>query len=236
MMKRFLLLLVVFAMTMAASGQQLTKSPRLAGQQIKGKYEFRTTHKSAERSSQSPMIQGRKAPVRVDVITDQPEGELKTYQRSGGAMFNFWGYLFTTHQDGGAMQMVFAEDGKTVYIQDPLCYGEGVGAWVVGELTDDGRYISVPLGQYVSYNEEYGYGLVLAWGSTDVFEFEDEDGVVIVDYKTDRVKRPDALAGMYATQLLLYKDALEECLGLPVKECLIYSIHHSAEIEVYDPD
>jgi hypothetical protein len=29
----------------------------------------------------------------------------------------------------------------------------------------------------VSYNEEYDYGLMLAWGTTDVVEFEDEDGV-----------------------------------------------------------
>ena len=31
----------------------------------------------------------------------------------------------------------------------------------------------------------------------------------------------------------LYKDAMEECLGIPVKECLIYSIYHGTEIEVF---
>ena len=56
---------------------------------------------------------------------------------------------------------------------------------------------------------------------------------MIVDYKTDRVKDPQTLNDRYASQLMLYKDAMEACLGLPVKECLIYSIHHSTEIEVY---
>ena len=61
-----------------------------------------------------------------------------------------------------------------------------------------------------------------------------EDGeLVIVDYKTDRVKAPEDLAERYASQLLLYKDAMEECLSLPVKECLIYSIRHSREVAVY---
>ena len=32
---------------------------------------------------------------------------------------------------------------------------------------------------------------------------------------------------------MLYKDAMEQCLGLPVKECLIYSIYHSVEVPVY---
>ena len=38
---------------------------------------------------------------------------------------------------------------------------------------------------------------------------------------------------MYAEQLMLYKEALEQCLKLPVKECTIYSVRHSAEVEIY---
>ena len=162
MMKKALLLLVAFAMTMAASGQQLTKSPRLAGQQVKGKYEFSTTHKGAERGGQRPMVQSRKAPARVDVVTEQPEGELKTYQRSGGAMYNLWGYLFTTYQDGGAMQMVFADDGKTVYLKDPVSQA-AAGTWVRAELSDDGKTLTMPLNQYIIFFDEVEYGLITAW-------------------------------------------------------------------------
>ena len=117
-----------------------------------------------------------KAPSRVDLITEQPEGTLVAYTRGGEFMTSsFYGY--DTDYQMGRVKVVYAPDGKTVYIQDPLCYAEGTGTWVVGELSDDGLYISVPLGQYVSYNEEYDYGLMLAWGTTDVVEFEDEDGV-----------------------------------------------------------
>ena len=162
MMKKALLLLVAFALTMAASGRQLTKSPQLSGQQVKGKYEFRSTHKSAERGGQLSMAQNHRAPARVDVITEQPEGELKTYVRSGGAMLSFWGYLFSTYQDGGAMQMVFADDGKTVYLKDPISQA-AAGTWVRAELSDDGKTLTMPLNQFIIFYDDYGYGLITAW-------------------------------------------------------------------------
>ena len=73
---------------------------------------------------------------------------------------------------------------------------------------------------------------VILQGAVDLAFVEDGE-LVIVDYKTDRVKAPEELAERYASQLLLYKDAMEECLSLPVKECLIYSIRHSKEVAVY---
>ena len=169
-MKKALLLLVAFALTMAASGRQLTKSPLLAGQQVKGKYEFSTTHKSVERGGKLPLMQqSRKAPARVDVITEQPEGELKTYQRSGGAMLSFWGYLFTTYQDGGAMQMVFADDGKTVYLKDPVSQAVA-NSWVKAELSDDGKTLTMPLNQHIIYYPEVEYGLITAWVDVTIDE------------------------------------------------------------------
>ena len=161
-MKKVLLLLAAFALTMAASGQHLSMDPRQSGQQVKSKYEFRTTHKSAERGGQLSMAQSRKAPARVDIISEQPEGELKTYQRSGGAMYSFWGYLFTTTQDGGAMQMVFADDGKTVYLKDPVSQA-AAGTWVRAELSDDGKTLTMPLNQHITFYDEMGYGMITAW-------------------------------------------------------------------------
>lgn len=73
---------------------------------------------------------------------------------------------------------------------------------------------------------------VILQGAVDLAFVEDGE-LVIVDYKTDRVNAPEDLAERYASQLLLYKDAMEECLSLPVKECLIYSIRHSREVAVY---
>ena len=120
------------------------------------------THKSA-----------LKAPSRVDIITEQPEGTVVSYQRSGEYMaVSLYGY--ETERQSGRVKIVYAEDGKTVYIQDILCYAEGQGVWVVGELSDDGLTITVPLGQFVAYNEEYNYGVILEWGSTDVIDLGDD--------------------------------------------------------------
>ena len=114
-----------------------------------------------------------KAPAQVDIIYDQPEGTLVSYTRSGEYLtVSLYGY--DTDYQMGRVKVVYADDGQTVYIQDPLCYGEGVGAWVQGQLSEDGLTISVPLGQYVSYNEEYNYGLVLAWGSTMLIDLGDD--------------------------------------------------------------
>lgn len=126
-----------------------------------------------------------KAPSRVDIITEQPEGTVVNYTRGGEYMtVSLYGY--ESAYQTGRVKMVYADDGQTVYIQDPLCYGEGVGAWVQGQLSDDGLTISVPLGQYVAYNEEYDYGLILAWGSTMVIDLGDD--FYWLDFYADETK------------------------------------------------
>lgn len=65
--------------------------------------------------------------------------------------------------------------------------------------------------------------LVLVQGIIDVF-WEEEDGIVLLDYKTDRVDTPQELAGRYREQLLLYAEAIDRMFaGKKVKEILIYS-------------
>lgn len=60
-----------------------------------------------------------------------------------------------------------------------------------------------------------------------------EDGqAVIVDYKTDRVKAGEELRNRYRTQLELYRRILSGSLGLPIKECILYSFALSREIYV----
>ena len=126
-----------------------------------------------------------KAPSRVDIITEQPEGTVVNYTRGGEYMtVSLYGY--ESAYQTGRVKMVYADDGQTVYIQDPLCYGEGVGAWVQGQLSEDGLTISVPLGQYVAYNDEYDYGLVLAWGSTMVIDLGDD--FYWLDFYADETK------------------------------------------------
>ena len=182
-MKKTLLLLLTLAFAMVANGQRLSMNPRLSSQPVKGKYEFRTTHKSTQRDGKMATLQQRKAPARVDIIFDQPEGELKIYERSGGAMYNYWGYLFTTYQDGDAMQMVFADDGKTVYLQDPISQA-AASTWVRAELSDDGKTLTMPLNQHIIYYDEVEYGMITAWVDITV----GDDGYIVATPNHDIIE------------------------------------------------
>lgn len=64
---------------------------------------------------------------------------------------------------------------------------------------------------------------VLTQGIIDVFWIE-EDGIVLLDYKTDRVENSRELKDRYKVQLDLYREALSRRFpDLPVKETWIYS-------------
>ena len=72
---------------------------------------------------------------------------------------------------------------------------------------------------------------VLVQGMADAV-FDEDGALVIVDYKTDRVKTAAELAQRYRPQLAVYKEALSRTLQRPVKECLIYSLHLHETIRV----
>ena len=82
-----------------------------------------------------------------------------------------------------------------------------------------------------SLPEQFKDETIILQGAVDL-AFVEDGKLVIVDYKTDRVKRPNELVDIYSSQLLLYKKALQECLLTEVSECLIYSVYLSQEISV----
>ncbi len=63
---------------------------------------------------------------------------------------------------------------------------------------------------------------VLIQGIIDAYFYE-EDGIVVVDYKTDYVKQGEELLEKYGRQLDYYEIALEKLTGRRVKEKVIYS-------------
>lgn len=63
---------------------------------------------------------------------------------------------------------------------------------------------------------------VLVQGIIDVF-WEEEDGIVLLDYKTDSIQSLEALWNRYAAQLDYYGEALEKLVGKTVKEKYLYS-------------
>lgn len=62
--------------------------------------------------------------------------------------------------------------------------------------------------------------------------FEEDGALVIVDYKTDRVRDPAVLRERYKEQLSLYRRALSETLSLPVGETLLYAFYTGETVEV----
>ncbi|MDO5156018.1 MAG: helicase-exonuclease AddAB subunit AddA [Eubacteriales bacterium] len=75
--------------------------------------------------------------------------------------------------------------------------------------------------------------LILVQGIIDAY-FQEEDYLVLLDYKTDFAKlgEEEKLVKRYATQLMYYKDTLEQLTGLKVKESYIYAFALDKAIEI----
>lgn len=81
------------------------------------------------------------------------------------------------------------------------------------------------------YPEEKIEETLLIQGIIDVW-LEEEDGLVVVDYKTDRVKNGLELKAKYSGQLNYYGEALERLTEKKVKEKIIYSLFLQKEISI----
>ncbi|MBP3252574.1 MAG: hypothetical protein J6M25_08070 [Prevotella sp.] len=84
------------------------------------------------------------------MITEQPQGELKTYDRSGYSYYTT-GYYVSRGVQTGTVDIVFGDNSK-VYIKQPLAKLLS-DAWIEGTLSDDGKTITVQMGQPIGYNE-----------------------------------------------------------------------------------
>ena len=131
-------------------------------------------------------------------------------------------------------RMALAQRGGALYREKPFVmgfteeelenYGFGVGSNTdscenIYEKTDSDQEKEEQ--KKVRHEED----LTLIQGIIDVFWIE-KDGIVLLDYKTDRLQQAKELIDRYETQLKLYADALERVFAarkLKVKEILIYS-------------
>ena len=73
--------------------------------------------------------------------------------------------------------------------------------------------------------------VILVQGIIDAY-FEEKDGIVVLDYKTDKVKSAEQLKERYHAQLEYYAQSLEGLLEKPVKEKIIYSFTLREEIRL----
>lgn len=60
----------------------------------------------------------------------------------------------------------------------------------------------------------------------------DDDGITVIDYKTDRVKDEETLRERYTRQLQLYGEAAGRALDLPIKDLILYSFRLEKEVQV----
>ena len=78
-------------------------------------------------------------------------------------------------------------------------------------------------------HREWGFNLyrpernLLVQGVVDC-AFMEDDGWVLVDYKTDRVEDEEAFREAYRPQLKWYAEAVRELTGKPVKETWLYAL------------
>ncbi|MCH5265024.1 MAG: helicase-exonuclease AddAB subunit AddA [Lachnospiraceae bacterium] len=74
---------------------------------------------------------------------------------------------------------------------------------------------------------------VLVQGIIDGY-YEEGDGIVLMDYKTDSLKKgeEEVLISRYKTQMEIYKEALENMMDKPVKECILYSFSLGRELRI----
>ena len=117
------------------------------------------------------------------IIERQPEGDLRLYMRTGGVVSEVEAgenpddenpYIIIYEEQSGALSLVFAPDNK-VYIQHPVStsYYDG---WVEGTLSEDGKTITVPMGQYIAYARSLEMAVQVA-----MFTYNDSLGTYTYD-------------------------------------------------------
>ncbi len=65
---------------------------------------------------------------------------------------------------------------------------------------------------------------IIMQGAVDL-AFEENGSLIIVDYKTDRIRDVEKLRSLYKKQLELYREAMSKSLEIEVSELIIFSIH-----------
>ena len=115
-------------------------------------------------------------------LDEQPKGEVKTYKRTSDCIHYSYDYgkstlLFnstaSTEQMEDQAEIVFSNDGKTVYFKDPL-QSMSYDTWILGTLSEDKTRIIVPLPQYLCFDPtEYDFGVVLKRSESKI----NQDGV-----------------------------------------------------------
>ncbi len=134
----------------------------------------------------------------------------------------------------GIKKFLFSDTGKRIKTaaKKGLFYREK--PFVMGFTLEELKSAGFDMIDEGNTNEMPEDDLTLIQGIIDAF-WEEEDGIVLLDYKTDYVESLEELKERYAAQLELYAQALNrvfEGTGKQVKEKLIYSFRFGEVISV----
>lgn len=96
----------------------------------------------------------------TEPISEEPAGTVKWFsEKALSFSVSSWGFRDYAVTDGFAKKMVFSEDGKTIWMRNPVSKFP-TGTWV--EATLEGETITLPMGQVIRLSEDKE-------GNTDVW-------------------------------------------------------------------
>ncbi|MBQ4559478.1 MAG: helicase-exonuclease AddAB subunit AddA [Tyzzerella sp.] len=176
------------------------------------------------------------------------ESEQLTGASRGSAYHKFLELLdYTKEYDATSLAIVLAKNvqegllttemADCIHVQDILTFLGSTVARRMRQAALQGKlFLEQPfvLGMEARelYSETESDECILVQGIIDVY-FEEEDSLILLDYKTDRVSEAQELVDKYCAQLEYYARALHQLTGKQVKEKVIYSFALEKEIEVY---
>lgn len=131
-------------------------------------------------------------------------------------------------------EIITAEEAGLVNLDKLLCFAESPMALRMHEAAKRGElYKEQPFVMGISadkVNKDFPTDeIVLLQGVIDVY-FVENDEIVVLDYKTDKVKSAEELSLRYQAQLDYYADALTKLTGKRVKEKALYSFGLNEDI------
>ena len=129
---------------------------------------------------------------------------------------------------------ILREEAGLVDVRDIISFvGSDLGERMAAAFAEKKLYREQPftLGVRASeINSDYPEDEpILVQGIIDAFFYEG-DSIVLVDYKTDRVRNLDELRKRYQIQLDSYEEALSRVTGYPVSQKIIWSFEKGCEL------
>lgn len=159
-----------------------------------------------------------KAPDDMVIISEQPAGELRFYERSGYMVREIEKepadendpYEIVVERQTGTINIVFADNNK-VYFQHLVSWLTVYDGWIEGTLSDDGKTITVPMMQYLDYTKTFDMAVQVA-----MFKYDSAEDTYVVDESIDEITftiNDDETITMNGTSRQHILGVMNRCFG-----------------------